>query len=196
MKLSVPYYSQFIDVDDSFWMLRACGATALKMVAEYHLPVGNPNEGGNMVPDIVALCNEARERGGYDMTNGWLHDYLVMKASELGLHAYRKEGLTSLDEIIISLDAGNPVIVSVEKRVLEQTRFHMIVLVGYDRSQTDTEEMQTAVETTTDYRLPATNCTFYYHEPESTDTNRGQYRECSEEVFMKYFRGKAIFITK
>lgn len=163
MKLSAPYYSQFVDVSDSFWMLRACGATALKMVAEYH---------SKEVPDIVTLCNEARERGGYHMQNGWVHDYLVTKAQELGLKAQRKEGIESLEEIISFLDAGNPVIVSVEKRVLEQKRFHIIVLVGYDEENV------------------------IYHESESTDKEKGQHRVCTKEIFMEYFRGKAIFITK
>jgi hypothetical protein len=168
MKLTVPYYSQFVDVQDSFWMLRACGAVSLKMVVEAH---------GVQVPDIVTLCNEAKDRGGYDMSNGWIHDYLVSKARELGFQSCRKEGLIDVSEIIASLDAGNPVIVSVEKRVLEQTRFHLLVLVGYDQN---TEK----------------GSCFYYHEPESTDKEKGQYRICSFETFMEYWRGKAIFITK
>lgn len=162
MKLTVPYYSQFADIQDSFWILRACGAAALKMVAEYY---------GKETPDILSLCNEARDRGGYDMINGWVHDYIVMKAKEFGLQAERKENLLNTNEIIASLDAGNPVIVSIEKRVLEQTRFHMIVLVGYGGG------------------------TFIYHESESTDKERGRFRVCSVETFMQYWRGKAIFIT-
>ena len=163
MKLTVPYYSQFVDIQDPFWMLRACGAVSLKMVAEYN---------GANVPDLLTLCNEAKDRGGYDMTNGWVHDYLVMKAKELGLHAERKEGMTDVDELIAFLEAGKPVIVSVEKRVLEQTRFHMLVLVGFDDEG------------------------FIYHEPESTDKEKGQYRTCSYDTFMDYWRGKAIFISK
>jgi uncharacterized protein YvpB len=163
MKLNVPYYSQFLDINDKFWMLRACGAVSLKMVAEYH---------GKVVPDLLSLCNEAKERGGYDMQNGWVHDYLVIKAQELGLHAHRVEGLTTMDEIISSLEKGNPVIASVEKRVLEQTRFHMIVLVGYEDNN------------------------FIYHEPESTDKEKGQYRICSTEIFLNYWRGKIILISK
>jgi ABC-type bacteriocin/lantibiotic exporter with double-glycine peptidase domain len=163
MKLTTPYYSQFIDVQDPFWMLRACGAACLKMVAEFH---------GASVPDLLTLCDEARERSGYDMENGWVHDYIVTKAKELGLLAERKEGMTSADEIIASLEAGNPVIVSVEKKVLEQTRFHMVVLVGYEDGN------------------------FIYHESESTDKGKGQYRICSAETFMAYWRGKAIFIHK
>ena len=60
---------------------------------------------------------------------------------------------------------------SVEKRVLEQTRFHMIVLVGYE------------------------NDTFLYHEPESTDKEKGKFHTCTDTQLMDYWRGKAIFIT-
>jgi uncharacterized protein YvpB len=165
MKLNVPYYSQFVDVTDPFWMLRACGATSLKMVAEYH---------GKKVSDIVSLCEEAKEKGGYDMVNGWVHDYLVLKSGELGLNAYRKEGITDLGEIITFLQSEKPVIVSVEKRVLEQKRFHIIVLTGYDVS---------------------TN-SFFYHEPESTDKERGKHRSVNVPIFLEYFRGKAIFVEK
>ena len=144
-------------------MLRACGAASMKMVAEFH---------GKEVPSAVDLCKEARDRGGYDMTNGWVHDYIVMKLNEFGLEASRKEGMDSLDELITSLQAGNPVIVSVEKRVLEQTRFHMLVLVGFDDNG------------------------FIYHEPESTDKERGQFRSCTFDVFMEYWRGKALFASR
>jgi uncharacterized protein YvpB len=160
MQLSVPYYSQFIDIQDPFWMLRACGAASFKMVAEYH---------GKSVPGLLDLCKEAQERGGYNMNNGWVHDYLVMKMRESGLVSERKEGVTDIGAIITSLDKGNPVIASVEKRILEQTRFHMIVIVGYDDKD------------------------IIYHEPESTDRERGQYRRCSRETFIEYWRGKVIF---
>lgn len=163
MKLAVPYYSQFVDVHDPFWMLRACGACSFKMVVEFL---------GKDIGDIVSFCQEAKESGGYDMQNGWRHNYLVEKAKALGLQAYRKEDITNLSEIVASLQAGNPVIVSVEKRLLEQKRFHMIVLVGYE------------------------NNTIIYHESEATDKNKGSYRSCDTTTFMGYFRGKAIFITK
>ncbi len=163
MKLSVPYYSQFVDIQDPFWMLRACGGLCLKMVAEFH---------EKSVPDILSLCNEAKDKGGYHTENGWVHDYIILKAKEFGLQAYRKEGMTSLEEIYNFLDNSNPVIVSVEKRVLEQTRFHMIVIVGYDENS------------------------IIYHETESTDKEKGQYRVCSKDIFMESWRGKAIFISK
>ncbi len=167
-------------------MLRACGAVSLKMVAEYH---------GKEVPDIMSLCNEAKEQGGYDLQNGWVHDYLVTKATELGLQAYRKEGLTDISEIIASLEAGNPVIVSVEKRVLEQKRFHMIVVVGYDLPQT-TQTGADLAETSFVNMPDKTDGYFYYHEPEATDKEKGQYHVCDIQTFLEYWRGKAIFISK
>jgi uncharacterized protein YvpB len=163
MKLNVPYYSQYLNVTDPFWMLRSCGAICFKMVTEYY---------GKDASNIVSFCNEARDKGGYDINNGWVHDYLVIKLLEMGLKAERKEGLVGIDEIITSLDAGNPVIVSVEKRVLEQTRFHIIVVVGHEDNN------------------------IFYHEPESTDKIRGAYRRCNTETFINYWRGKAIFISK
>lgn len=189
MKLDVPYYSQFVDVDDSFWMLRACGAVALKEVAEFH---------GATVPDIVTLCNEGKNRGGYDTENGWIHDYLVMKAKELGLNANRKEGLDTLDEVMESLKNGNPVIISVEKRVLEQKRFHLIVLTGFEQSNVfsaETKQINNGSELTTDYTLKAADC-LYYHESESTNKEKGKHRICDMETLENYWRGKAIFIEK
>lgn len=54
MKLDVPYYSLFLSIDDSFWILRACGVVSFVMVAEYE----------NVVPlDMLALCNETLMRG-------------------------------------------------------------------------------------------------------------------------------------
>ena len=187
MKLAVPYYSQFVDVTDPFWMLRACGATSLKMVAEYY---------EKDVPDIVTLCEEAKERDGYDMVNGWVHNYIVTKAEELGLQAHRTERETRItDEIIASLELGNPVIVSVEKRVLEQTRFHIIVIVGYEHGERRQAFIGDVDPSLDAFKLQPTSG-FYYHEPESTDKTRGAYHFCDTETFMNYWRGKAIFITK
>lgn len=181
MQLPVPYYSQFVDIQDPYWMLRACGGLCLKMVAEYH---------NVEVPDILTLCNEAKERGGYHLQNGWVHDYLVNKAKELGLDAHREENIADLSKIKEFLAAGNPVIVSVEKRVLEQTRFHMVVLVGYE------EAVPVALESASPSVLPLAPCVYYYHETESTDKEKGKFRKVSEEQFLEYFRGKAIFISR
>ena len=182
MKISVPYYSQFLDIDDPFWMVRACGAVCIKSVAESQ---------GIVMPELIPLCKEAKDREGYHIQNGWVHDYMVTRLQEAGLEVYRKEGMLDIEEITTSLLHNKPVIVSVEKRVLEQTRFHLIILVGYEQAETNKNEDMLA----TSYKLKA-NDFLYYHESESTSKERGEYRKCSVETFMKYWRGKAIFIFK
>jgi hypothetical protein len=131
------------------------------------------------------------------MENGWIHDYLVSKAKSYGLEAYRKEGLVDVKEIIASLDAGHPVIVSVEKRVLEQKRFHMLVIVGYESDAEnrgiDADSRGSNTSDTCDL-VPITY--LYYHEPESTNRDRGQFRKVDLTTFMNYWRGKAIFVQK
>lgn len=169
MKIETPYYSQFVDIKNPFWMLRACGAICFKMVSETQ---------GAQVGDVIVFCEVAKLAGGYDMQNGWVHDYIIKKAEEIGLSAYRKEGMTEIDELLAFLEKGRPVIASVEKRLLEQIRFHMIVLVGFEKDE---------FGALTD---------FYYHEPESTDKEKGKYRKCTREVFLEYWRGKAIFISR
>lgn len=169
MKIDVPYYSQYIDITDPFWMLRACGAVSYLMLAESHDLAKR---------DIVSFCNEAKDKGGYHKENGWVHDFLIEKAISDGFEAYRKEGIEDLSDIANYLQKGNPVIVSVEKRVLEQKRFHMLLLTGYEKNE---EGEVTHV---------------YYHEPEATTVEKGKYRMCTKEEFMEYFRGKALFISK
>jgi len=177
MKLSVPYYSQFVDIEDPFWMVRACGSVCMKSLAESQ---------GITMPTLLELCNEAKSRDGYHMQNGWVHDYIVTRLNEAGLHAHREEGLQDVTKILESLKNGKPVIVSVEKRVLEQKRFHMITIVGYEEGPQSNEFPIT-------YHLsPITS--FYYHESESTDKEKGQYRSCDIKTFMEYWRGKAIFL--
>lgn len=163
MKLKVPYHSQYIEIENPFWNIRGCGSACFKMVTDFH---------EILTPSLLELCEEAKEKGGYDINNGWVHDYIVEKAKQLGLNAYREEGLHDTTNLKAVLDKGNPVIVSVEKKVLEQSRFHMIVLVGYEDGS------------------------FIYNEPEATVKEKGIERRCTEEIFMNYWRGKAIFISK
>lgn len=168
MKHNVPYYSQFLDIQDPFWMLRACGAVSLQMVLEFF---------GKDKRDLVEICKEALLKEGYHIENGWVHDYLVSYAQSHGLCSYRKEQVEDVSEIANHLQKYGPVIVSVEKRVLEQKRFHIIVLTGYELDETGIVTH------------------FYYHEPESTNKEKGQYRKCDLNQFMNFWRGKAIFIS-
>ncbi len=101
-----------------------------------------------------------------------------MKARELGLSAYRKEGLTGVAEIMRALDTGIPVMVSVEKRILEQKRFHMLLVTGYEVGEHNSVS------------------SLRYHEPESTSKEKGIHRQVEVKIFLEYFRSKALFVSR
>ena len=177
-KLSVPYHSQFLEVADSFWNIRSCGGSCIKMILDYQKIEA---------PSILEIMKEAEQSGGYDMKNGFIHDWAVSYFTKNNLHSYRKEVANEeekealLAEMFISIRKENPVIVSVSKRVLEQTKFHLVLVVGYQYETTDDMHHIKSV---------------IYHDPESTDAERGAYRVCDVETFMSYWRGKAIFVSK
>ena len=172
MKLNVPYYSQFTDVQDHYWMPRACLPTCLKIIFEYHGKAKDIS-----LDELIKNLNDA---GGYGKS-GWFHDAIVAKAKEFGFYAFRQEKMNELNgvtDIKKNLDEGNPVIVSVIKFVLGQTKFHTVVLVGY-------EEAGGALTG------------FYFHDPESTssDHNREPFF-VDISTFKKQWRQMAIFIEK
>ncbi len=172
MKLIVPYYSQFIDVQDKYWMPRACLPTCLKIILTYHKKSENTS--------LDQLIIDLNEKGGYGKS-GWFHDHIVEKAKEHGLYAYREEKMNEdkgVAEIKKTLDEGNLVIVSVIKFVLGQTKFHTVVLVGY-------EEKAGAITG------------FYFHDPESTSDNRNREPFFTDiDTFKRQWRKMAIFIEK
>ena len=77
--------------------------------------------------------------------------------------------------IIDALRRNHPVIVSATKHILGQTKFHMVVITGY-------EEDRGAITG------------LYYHDPESTTRERGQHLFVDKETFMREWRKMAIFI--
>ncbi len=166
MKISVPYFSQYLDVADLNIAPRACGFAVLKMLLHFYQKDS---------PDIAALFKKAVAEGGYNQ-NGLAHDYSVALLKSYGLKASRVEGLPQNDFSLISADLenGRPVIVSVEKKVLEQKRFHQVLLVG--------QEERAGV------------WGFWYHEPESLSKEEGvgPYRFVSQETFSLFWRGMAI----
>jgi hypothetical protein len=177
VKLDVPYHSQFLEVNDEFWNIRSCGGACIKMVLDYYNTKTNNIES----PSIVDLMKIAKATGGYDMSNGFIHDWAVKYFVSMGLTSHRKEGLSNFNEVEESLDEGNPVIVSIIKRTLEQTKFHLILVVGYEYNLDENgNKLATKV---------------IYHEPESTNDEKGAYRRCDIQLFLESWRGKAIFTS-
>jgi hypothetical protein len=77
---------------------------------------------------------------------------------------------------------------SVAKQTLEQRKYHLIVVVGYKYILADTEFQDEDSNRIISHIV--------YHEPESTDEERGQYRECEARVFFDAFTSKAIFASR
>lgn len=175
VKLNVPYHSQFLEVEDYFWNIRSCGGTCIKMCLDYYHQFDNKIDNSS---SILFIMNDAFNNGGYDAQHGFVHNFAVEYFKNHGLESNRLEGLESFDIIKDNLDNGNPVIVSIIKRTLEQEKFHLILIVGYEYDESSNAVLNVI-----------------YHEPESTDPSRGAYRVCDTDTFLKSWRGKAIFVS-
>ena len=167
MKLDIPYYSQFLDVESKERMPKACAVACIKMVMEAH----------KKVPSIDELFAKCENSGGYG-PSGWYHDALVSLVKEYGFSAKRKEwdeAETGINTLKKSLDEGNPVVISAVKYILEQTKFHMVLLIGYEEK---------------DGKLTG----FYYNDPESLNKEKAKNLFVSIKTFKKEWRRMAIFI--
>ncbi len=169
MKLDVPYYSQFLDVEDRYWMPRACGIVALKMVLDFHRKDIPP------IMELIEICSKA---GGYGKS-GWFHDALVSLAKSFGLESYRKEKMDAdggTEEIVSSIRNGKPVLISAVKYILGQTKFHMVAVTGFEEK----DGVLTGI---------------YYHDPEATDIEKGKHIFVGIDTFKREWRKMAIFIS-
>lgn len=166
--LNVPYHSQFIEVNDSFWNIRSCGGACIKMIFDFYKIE---------YKSILEIMKEIERNGGYDLIYGTRHDALVNLLKENGLESYRGENL-DFNLLIKSIENNNPVIVSINKITLEQKKSHLILIVGVEK-----DEIGNIIN-------------IIYHESESTNIERGKFRKVDLETFLKYWRGMAIFVSK
>jgi len=167
--LGVPHHSQF-EIDDKFWMLRGCVIASLKMVLDFH---------GVKTPDLLSLIKEGEADGGFG-PSGWYHDSIVALAEKYGLKAYREEDIDlemGVKKIVEEIENGNPVIVSTPKFILDRKKFHMVVLIGFERDDNDIKG-------------------FYFHDSESTPGLSGESQFVRIQTFKNEWRRMAIFINK
>ncbi|HBH71327.1 MAG: hypothetical protein UU88_C0005G0009 [Parcubacteria group bacterium GW2011_GWC1_42_11] len=178
MKLTVPYYSQYLDVEDKEWQQRACGVACLKMLLESNR-IKSPSI-DEMIKDGVIL-------GAYS-ENGWLHDGLIALGEKYGAKLYRKEfrkkdssqdtleklNIEGVDMIVRELNEGRPVIISAIKNFYVRDKFHMVLVVG--------AEMEDVVVSG-----------FYYHDPDSHTESKGAYQFVDINTFSSSWRRMAIF---
>jgi hypothetical protein len=182
IKLNVPYYSQYLEVKDYQWNISSCTGACVAMVLEFLA--------GKKI-DILQFMKKAGEEGGCTRLNGTSHDYVIKFFESEGLKSWRyknkdtKDVLDTVDPIVESIRGGSPVIVSISKFVLEQKKFHTVLVIGLKENE----------------QGEVTH--FYYHEPEATIASvpgdpavGGEGRCCDLETFKKSWRGRAIFVSK
>jgi hypothetical protein len=168
--LTVPFYSQYLDIKDPHWIIRSCGITCIKMALDYF---------GAKTPDLDTMIKKAVAMGAYG-DSGWYHDGLIAMANDYGVAASRKEDMdkvSGVSELRNAIAEGGVVVVSVVQRLLGRKKYHQVLLIGYR------EEGQGLKG-------------FYYHDPASTDREQGKGQYVELGIFKVYWRRKAIFLKQ
>ena len=100
---------------------------------------------------------EAKEKGGFTQEDGWFYSYLENSAKERGFTTLFREGASG-EELLTHLRDGNPVLISVVKRMFGKERGHILVLTGFEMARDEIKG-------------------FYYNDPESLyeRTGKGQF---------------------
>lgn len=178
MKLAVPYYSQYLDVEDKEWQQRACGVACLKMLLESK---------SVKTPSIDEIIKDGVVLRAYS-ENGWLHAGLITLGEKYGAKLYRKEfrrknadtdtleklNIEGVDTIVRELKEGRPIIISTIKNFEVRDKFHMVLVVG--------AEIEDGVVNG-----------FYYHDPNSYTEEKGAYQFVPFTTFLDSWRRMAIF---
>lgn len=166
-KLNVPYYSQYNDVRDGDHRLRACGMTCAYMALKFfEAPV----------PTLDEMIGQGMQRGGFG-DSGWIHDYFVSLFKSFGLACERYEGMRDRDveQFRQMIHSGNPVIVSVARRMFDQRQFHQVLLTGVRESEAGALEG------------------FFYHDPASLRQEGARHLYVPLPTFYLDWRHMAIF---
>lgn len=176
MKLTVPYYSQYLDVTDEMWKSRACGVVCLKILLESK---------GVRTSSLDEMIGQGCAIGAHGEW-GWKHDGLVALGKQYGAKLsraeWRKSDAKTPDELneegiqflISELRAGRPVIVSAVKKFQEDDKFHMVVLTGFDEKDG-----------------AATG--FYYHDSDTQARGEGENLFVPMDIFRSKWRKMVIF---
>lgn len=197
MKLDVPYYSQFKDVEREDLKPRACAMTCLKMALDFLVP--------GRAPSIDVLMHEAMAHTASMIQVGLItevvaaqglhRDVTVAMARNYGVNAFREEFKSmSLDEmnnpvaspyeneiydngvkkIVAMLETGSLPLISILPGLSEGKSFHSVLFVGFEEEN-------------------GTLKGFYYHDSDAKDEPRKAVFMPFDE-FNAYWRKMAIFI--
>jgi uncharacterized protein YvpB len=169
--LNIKFVSQNSDEVPAEWHDKACGIACVKMILNF--------AGAEF--SIKDLINEGLEINGYT-EYGWDHESLVRLLRNHGVNSYRQEFRSNdkdiesrlrddgVSKIKSHIDNGQPVIVSVDKGFGNNNHLHLILVTGYDDEN------------------------FIYNDPDSRNGEEKEGATVSEEEFLKYWRGLAIFV--
>jgi hypothetical protein len=166
--LDVPYCSQYLDVPDHNWNTRSCGAACVKMVLDFK---------GVVTPELYEFVKKGNDMGAYG-PHGWIHDKLIEMAGMYGVEMYREEKIDleeGIEKLSAHIHANKPIIISVIKKCLGQTKYHVVVVTGVEEEGGQVKG-------------------FYFNEPESTTIGKGKNIFVNLEEFKKDWRRMAIFL--
>ncbi len=178
MILNTPYYSQYLNVVDPLWQPRACGVVCLKILLEAK---------GAHVPPVDTMIADGIALGAYSQ-NGWIHEGLLALGEKYGAELSRKEfrkkdadieamgrlNQEGIDAIICLIEKGNPVIVSAIKNFEVRDKFHMVVVVGFEKEEGEVKG-------------------FYYHDPDHKVRGEGKNLFVPIDIFRANWRRMVIF---
>ena len=169
-KILVPYYSQYLSVEDKENCLKSCGMACVYMILSHHKI---------KVPSLNEMVLSGIKEGGIGLS-GWNHNYFVKLFNDLGLKSERMEGMKDIDAKIIekNISQGCPVIISAERIIFDRRIFHMVVITG-----TRTDE---------DGNLEG----FFYHDPASLAVELAEHCYVPLKTFFLSWRRMAIFVQK
>ena len=125
----VTLYSQFLDVEDKNWKIRACGIVSLKVVLEYW----------GIKENIKDLIDLGLKKNAYISGVGWKHDGLVSVAKEFGFSGmnydwFKDEPKDAFEKLLPNLEKY-PVIASIYNNFKLGGSGHLVVLLGYQNGQ-------------------------------------------------------------
>ncbi len=125
---TVPFYSQFADIQSAEWRKISCGIASLAMLIEFYEP-------GTISPE--KLLQRGIASGAYIKNAGWSHQGLANLVVKYGLvgktHDYSKESSATALADFREILADGPVIASVHYKMEPNNPIpHLVVINGIE----------------------------------------------------------------
>ena len=125
---TVPFYSQFKDIESAHWQKVSCGIASLAMLIDFYEP-------GNVLPQKLLI--EGINSGAYIKDAGWSHQGLINLAAKHGLvgtpyYLSSSDNKTAFAEFKKMLKDG-PIMVSIHYKFDPKSTIpHLVIINGID----------------------------------------------------------------